>query len=216
MKIDLNSIHDPQVRFFYQLYIPQHQILLDFYNLLAEEQYDFRMVDTMGRKSDTPRESLAHILYVQLVYLTSVLTGELEFKSMGVEHYKEMTKEQLLVEARRIDKEMFSQLTAESFDSNRRVAVPWGGEMGAINCCISCVSTISCHRLESGFDGSYEHAAPVINPILVHRTASFVKQPLSRMLQGNPVCSGVEDFVMEERILLYRGWLNSLVADLSV
>jgi hypothetical protein len=52
---------------------------------------------------------------------------------MGTEHYREMTKAQLLAEMERIDAEMFAYLTAEPFDSNRTVAVPWGGEMNAVD-----------------------------------------------------------------------------------
>ena len=133
MEIDVGSIANPQVRFFYSLYWPQRRILYDFYALLPEEQYDYRMVDTPGRKSDTPRESLAHILYVQLVYFYGVKTGKLEFKSMGVEYYRELTKDQLLAELGRIDQEMLAYLTAETFDSDRRVAVFWGGEMNAVD-----------------------------------------------------------------------------------
>jgi len=87
MRLDISSIKNPEVRHFYALYWPQRQIVYDFFTRLTEEQFDYRMVDTPERKSDTPRESLAHILYVQLVYLNGVKTGKLEFKSMGVEHY---------------------------------------------------------------------------------------------------------------------------------
>ena len=133
MRLDVSSIQDPRVRAFYSLCWSQHQIILDFFTRLAEEQFDYRMVDTPERKSDTPRESLAHILYVQLVYLNGVKTGKLEFKSTGTEHYREMTKAQLLAEMERIDAETFAYLTAEPFDSNRTVDVPWGGEMNAVD-----------------------------------------------------------------------------------
>ncbi len=127
------SIKDDRVRTFYSLYWMQHQIVVDFYSALAEEHYNFRMVDTLERKSDTPRESLAHILYVQLVYFDSVKTGKLEFKSMSVEHYATMSKAQLLDEMGRIDGEMYAYLMAESFDSNRSTNVFWGGAMNAID-----------------------------------------------------------------------------------
>ena len=133
MKLDISSIKNPQVRVFYSLWWPQHQVIHDFYTHLTEEQFDYCMVNTSERKADTPRESLAHILYVQLVYFNSVKTGVLEFKSMGVEHYREMTGEQLLVEMERIDLEMFTTLTAETFDSSRKTAVFWGGEMNVLD-----------------------------------------------------------------------------------
>ena len=133
MRFDISSIKDPRVRVFYSLYGSQHQIVYGFFTCLTEEQFDYRMVDTPERKSDTPRESLAHILYVQLVYLNGVKTGKLEFKSMGVEHYREMTKAQLLAEMERIDEEMFTCLTGEAFDSSGTVDVPWGGEMNVVD-----------------------------------------------------------------------------------
>ena len=133
MRLDVASIHNPQVRTFYSLWWPQHQIIYDFFTCLTEEQFDYRIVDTPERKADTPRESLAHILYVQLVYLNGVKTGKLEFKSMGVERYRTLTKDQLLAEMRRIDEEMFAYLTAETFDSSGPVEVFWGGTMGAVD-----------------------------------------------------------------------------------
>lgn len=133
MRLDITAIKNPQVRTFYSLCLPQHQAVYDFFSRLTEEQFDYRMVDTTDRNSDTPRESLAHILYVQLVYLNGVKTGKLEFKSMGVEHYREMAKEQLLAEMERIDTEMLAYLTDGTFDSDTRVAVFWGGDMNAVD-----------------------------------------------------------------------------------
>lgn len=133
MKPELVSIQDQPVRTFYMLYWPQHQILIDFFKLLPEEKYDFRLVETAVRKADTPRESLAHILYVQYVYLNSVKTGRLEFKSMGTEHFNSMSKDQLLMEWEKCDEEIYAFLTADQFDSKLRVEVPWGGTMNAID-----------------------------------------------------------------------------------
>jgi len=133
MNIDISSIQNPQVRAFYGLTWSQHRILYEFYTMIKEEQYDYRMVDSPGRKSDTPRESLAHILYVELVYLNGARTGVLEFTDLGVEHYKQMTKDQLLAEWERLDQEMFAYLTSVDFDCTKKVEVPWGGAMNAVD-----------------------------------------------------------------------------------
>lgn len=133
MRLDISAINNPQVRVFYTLWWPQRQIIYDFFTQLTEHQFDYRMVDTSALKADTPRESLAHILYVQLVYFRGVKTGKLEFTSLGVGHYRTLTKEQLLAEMERIDREMFAYLTAEIFESDRRVAVFWGGEMNTVD-----------------------------------------------------------------------------------
>jgi hypothetical protein len=87
------------------------------------------MVDTPERKADTPRESFAHLLYVQRVYMNGVRAGKLEFKSMGVEHDARLSKEQLLAEWARMDQEMLSELTAEAFDRQAIVEVSWGGSL---------------------------------------------------------------------------------------
>jgi hypothetical protein len=133
MNIDIRSIVNPQVRQFYALYWPQRQILYDFFSYLTEERFDFLMVDAADRKSDTPRQSLAHILYVQLVYWNGVKTKKLEFGPMGLERYWTMTRSELLAEWERIDAGMLADLTAESFDSASRVAVFWGGEMNPVD-----------------------------------------------------------------------------------
>jgi uncharacterized damage-inducible protein DinB len=131
--LDISSIKNPQVRIFYTLWWPQHQIIYDFFSRLSEAQFDFRMVDGSAQKSDTPRESLAHLLYVQRVYLNGVKTGKLEFTSMGVEHDASLSKEQLLAEWARMDREMLAELTAEAFDSQAIVEVPWGGTLNAVD-----------------------------------------------------------------------------------
>jgi uncharacterized damage-inducible protein DinB len=133
MKPDIGAIKDQRVRTFYSLYWPQHQAIIDFYCLLAEEQFDLRLVDMPDRKSDSPRESLAHILYVQKVYLHGVKTGKLEYTSMGTEHYSQLTKDELLAELERIDGELYATLTDDNYDSNRTVGVFWGGQMNAID-----------------------------------------------------------------------------------
>ena len=133
MKLDIGSIKDAKVRTFYSLYWPQHQIIYDFYTRLTEAQFDYRMVDQPARKADTPRESLAHLIYVQLVFLNGARTGELEYKSMGVEHHLELPGAQLLAELERVDSDLYAYLTAEGFNSNHMVRVPWGGEMNGVD-----------------------------------------------------------------------------------
>lgn len=126
MRLDLKTIKNPRVKLFYQLFLPHRQILRDFYELLPEEKYDYRMVNTPDRKSDSPRESLAHILEVQLKYVNGVKAGKLEFKDIGVKHYRHMGKSELLKEMDRLEKEMFEYLTSPGFKSDTIIDVPWG------------------------------------------------------------------------------------------
>jgi uncharacterized damage-inducible protein DinB len=133
MKVNPETIQDARVQMFYRLYWPQHEIVAEFFARVPEERYDFRMVDGPQRRSDSVRESLAHVLYVTLVYFRAARTGELAFTSAGTEHYATLPKEQLLAEMARIDAEMYAYLTAPNFDSGRLVAVPWGGEMNVMD-----------------------------------------------------------------------------------
>jgi hypothetical protein len=133
MNIDVTSINNPQVKTFYALRWSQHQIVVEFYQRLEEAHYDFRLVDTPQRKSDTPRESLAHLLYVELVYFAAAKTARLAFKDIGVEHYKSLSKVHLLAEVERIDQEVFAYLNGKTFDSHLLVEVPWGGTLNVID-----------------------------------------------------------------------------------
>lgn len=127
MQVDLATMKDPQVRFFYMMYWPQRTILHDFFAHLTEEQFaSYRMVNTAQRKADTPRESLAHILQVQLILFNGVKTGQIEFKAMGVEHYWQMSQAELLLEQDQIDQAMVDYLTSPTFDSGAKVQAPWG------------------------------------------------------------------------------------------
>ena len=52
---------------------------------------------------------------------------------MGVEHYRKLSKDQLLAEMEHIDQEMLAYLTDESFDASQPVQVFWGGEMNPMD-----------------------------------------------------------------------------------
>lgn len=126
MIIDLNAIVKPQVRQFYSLYLPHYQILKDFYTFLPEEYYDYRMVDTPERHSDTPRESLAHLLEHRVQIFEAVKGGKFRFSSINVRHYWQVaTKAMLLDEWERIEQNLYHHLTDEHFESEKSVVMPW-------------------------------------------------------------------------------------------
>ncbi len=126
MDIDIRTIKNPKVKSFYETYLDDRKILRDFYELLSEDKYDYRMVNTPKRKSDSPRESLAHILEVQLMYINGARTGKLEFKDMGVDYYSKMSKSELLDEMDKLDKVMFQYLNNDDFNPDEIVETPWG------------------------------------------------------------------------------------------
>jgi uncharacterized damage-inducible protein DinB len=91
-----------------QLYIDKYhmhrKVIRDFFELVPESQYDIRLVDTKTKKSDSIRESLAHIIEVQLMYIHGLKNNKLEFKDMGVGNYYTASKETLLEEMKKVEK----------------------------------------------------------------------------------------------------------------
>lgn len=125
MLADLNAIANPEVKMFYGLYMAQRRVIRDFYVNLPEDKLDFRMVDTPERRSDSPRESFAHILAVQLVYFDALKTGTLDFSKMRRVDASG-SKAQLLAEMDRIDAEFYDYITRPEFDPAKHVNARWG------------------------------------------------------------------------------------------
>ena len=64
-------------------FLSDRRVNREFYERVPEDRFDYRMVDTPSRKSDTPRESLAHQIRVQREYLRAMQTGKLEFGALS-------------------------------------------------------------------------------------------------------------------------------------
>ncbi|HEY0070781.1 MAG TPA: DinB family protein [Chloroflexia bacterium] len=128
MAIDADTISDPQVRQFFQAYLPQRQIVRDFYELLPDDKLDYRIVETGNRRADSPRESLVHILETQLAYFNGITSGSLDFESMGAERYQAMSKQQLLDELAALDEKMYRHSTSPDFDPAATISTSWGDE----------------------------------------------------------------------------------------
>lgn len=126
MQLDLDSIANPDVRAFYFLYWTQRRALRDFFELLPEAQYDYRMVDTPGRRADSPRESLVHLIRIQQIYLAAVKNGTLVFSPPQHGPTTLMSKAELLAAWEQVEQEMYHMLTADTFSNAAAVQVPWG------------------------------------------------------------------------------------------
>lgn len=122
---DLNAIAHPEVKMFYGLYMAQRRVIRDFFVNLPDDKFDFRMVDTPQRRSDSPRENLVHILDVQLVYMDAIKTGKLDWSKIG-RIDASGSKAQLLAEMDRIDAEFYDYITNPDFDPDKPVDAPWG------------------------------------------------------------------------------------------
>lgn len=124
MALNGDTINDPQIKQFFQSYLPQRHIVRDFYELVPDDKLDYRMVD----RADSPRESLIHILETQLAYFGGVKSGNLSFDAMGAERYQAISKQQLLDELAALDEEMYRYASAPGFDPTARVETSWGDE----------------------------------------------------------------------------------------
>ena len=118
--IDAAAAQSPEIRSFYYIYLPQRRIIADFYTLLPEESYDYRMVDG----ADTPRESLVHILQTHLQYLDGVTSGTLDFAAVAPP--SDQSKEGLLREMDRVEERTWDFLSHANFDPDAPVEAPWG------------------------------------------------------------------------------------------
>ena len=67
---------DPATRALWEQFCRDREINVEFYRRVPEEKLDFRMVDTPQRKSDSPRESLVHLIDSTREYVNGVKTGE--------------------------------------------------------------------------------------------------------------------------------------------
>ena len=88
MKIDLSGIKNPEAKRFLLQFLSDRTINREFYERVPEEKYDFRMIDTPKRKSDSPRESLSHQIDTQRDYMNAIKNGVLKFG----EKYADLTE----------------------------------------------------------------------------------------------------------------------------
>jgi uncharacterized damage-inducible protein DinB len=77
-KVDYARVTNPQARFFLEEFFTNREINREVYQRIPEEKFDFRMVETRKRKSDSPRKSLAHQVNVQRAYTKAAETGRLK------------------------------------------------------------------------------------------------------------------------------------------
>lgn len=64
METDLSRVENSEARVFLEQFMNDRAINREFYQRVPEDKLDYRMVDTPERRSDSPRESLAHQVYV--------------------------------------------------------------------------------------------------------------------------------------------------------
>jgi hypothetical protein len=127
-----SSITSRDARNFWWRFMLNREVNREFYRRVPAERLDYRMVDTKTRRSDSPRESLLHQLYVVRNYVYSVKTGVMQW---GAERealllapaLQTWDKKRLLAEMQRTEEELGRLLSLPDIDA-RTVKVPWQDE----------------------------------------------------------------------------------------
>jgi uncharacterized damage-inducible protein DinB len=127
--MDISKITNPEAKRFTSSFLADREINREFYIRVPEEKFDFRMVDTPQRRSDSPRESLAHQIDTTRDYINGVKTGTLKFggKYSDLENPQSLSKEDLLKKLEECEQELIDVLSEPDIES-KKVKVPWSSE----------------------------------------------------------------------------------------
>lgn len=128
--MDISKIKDPQAKTFIEQFLRDREINREFYKRVPEDKFDFRMVDTSQRKSDSPRESLAHQIDTTRDYINGVKIGILQFgvKYEDLAEPQKLTKNELLRKLEESEKELIEILSDPDI-ANKKVKAPWSKEL---------------------------------------------------------------------------------------
>jgi len=127
--LDPAAIASPRARDFYRRFMLHREVNREFYRRVPAEQFDFRMVDTKTRRSDSPRESLLHQLFVMRNYVYAATAGVLQW---GQERAQLLMppalgrygKRRLLEELDRTESQLLELLSRPDIE-DLTVRVPW-------------------------------------------------------------------------------------------
>lgn len=126
MNNDFSNVKNSEARRFLEQFFRDRAINREFYERVPEEKFDFRMVITPKRKSDSPRESLAHQIDTQRDYMSAIKTGILKFRNdyQDIADPAKLTKQELLEKMEEADRELISLLSDPQV-AEKKVKVPW-------------------------------------------------------------------------------------------
>lgn len=123
---DLTEITNHEARRFADSFFTNRAINKEFYRRVPEDKFDYRMVDTPQRKSDSPRESLIHQIDVTRNYCNAVKSGILSFETIfeDLSEKNNLTKNILLQKLEEGEKELLAILSDADIN-NKKITVPW-------------------------------------------------------------------------------------------
>jgi len=122
--IDTLKITNPEAKRFISSFFANRAISREYYELVPDESFDFRMVNNSELKSDSPRESLGHQIGVQQDYINGVITGVLKFETGDDKNLNNLSKSDLLEKLKEVDEKLVKILSDENI-GNKKVKTPW-------------------------------------------------------------------------------------------
>jgi uncharacterized damage-inducible protein DinB len=117
---DTSTIKDEKAKIFINNFLMHRNVNREFFKRLTGKQFDYRMT----KKSDSPRESLAHQIGVQRCYMNAVEKGELRFGNYKDNKLRKMSKKELMVELDKTDKELM-EILSDKDKLGLKIKVPW-------------------------------------------------------------------------------------------
>jgi uncharacterized damage-inducible protein DinB len=130
--LDTSKIASREAKRFLGQFMLNRDVNREFYRRVPADKLDYRMVDTKTRRSDSPRESLLHQLFVVRNYVHSVKTGLLQWGDerealLMAPALSRWGKQRLLEEMQRTEQELVDLLALPEIES-RTVKVGWQDE----------------------------------------------------------------------------------------
>lgn len=144
--MNLSKIDDQDIKRFLRVFLKDREINKEIYKRIPEYKLDYRIVNTDKRKSDSPRESIAHQIYVTRKYLYSVKTGVLRFDGVvdkKLHNPQNMSKEELIGQLGETEKELVELLSTPGIKS-KKVKVPWSENPVSV---LDCLYALDSHEI---------------------------------------------------------------------
>lgn len=127
--MNITKITHPEAQRFINAFLVNREINRQFYQLVKEKDFDFRMINTDQRKSDSPRESLVHQIVVTRSYINGAKTGILDFriKYDDLKKPNQFSKSQLLIKLAETEQDLI-RLLSDPQIGTKMMKVPWNEE----------------------------------------------------------------------------------------
>lgn len=118
-------------------FLASRNINKEFFNQVPEDKFDFRIVNSSYRKSDSVRESLVHQIDTTRDYINGIKTGVLKFdnKYEDLVQPDKLSKAELLIKLEETEEELINVLVYPK-TTGQKVKVPWSNKQITLFACL--------------------------------------------------------------------------------